>query len=81
LSNHRQQPDEVSAFAEYFAKLKADLGRTMARIPRIGSGWDPATKVLMIVVFAGSFVYLACMANATVNTWVQDAIGINFRGQ
>ena len=52
----------------------------MARIPRIGTGWDPATKILMILVFAGSLIYLACIANDTVNMWVHDTIGINIRG-
>ncbi len=52
----------------------------MARIPRIGKGWDPVTKVFVTFAFVGSFVYLACMANDTVNTWVQDTTGINIQG-
>jgi len=30
----------------------------MARIPRIGKGWDPVTTVFVILAFVGSFVYL-----------------------
>jgi hypothetical protein len=57
------------------------MGADMARESGKGAGMDPVTKVFVIFAFIGSLVYIACMLNDSVNSLVNDTIGINIQGQ
>ncbi len=52
----------------------------MARKSGLGAGWDPVTKVFVILAFIGSLIYIAAMLNDSVNDMINDSIGIDIQG-
>ena len=56
------------------------MGVSMARKSGMGAGWDPVTKVFVILAFIGSFIYIASMLNDSINETIKDSIGIDIQG-
>jgi len=56
-------------------------GAGMAQESGKGFGTDPVTRLFVILAFIGSFVYIACMLSDSVNSLVNDTIGINIQGE
>jgi hypothetical protein len=56
------------------------IGAFMARKSGLGAGWDPVTKVFVILAFIGSLIYIAAMLNDSVNDMINDSIGIDIQG-
>ena len=56
------------------------MGVFMAQKSGMGAGWDPVTKVFVILAFIGSLIYIASMLSDSVNDMVKDSTGIDIQG-
>lgn len=63
-----------------FFRYPVKMGVLVARGSGIGRGWDPVTKVFVILAFIGSFIYIASMLNDSVNEMIKESTGIDIQG-